>query len=91
MRLRRLLTDRVTNVLLLLVLALLAGTGILSLFANDALRARYLRGPSHRRRGAPGPAHPEGRDHLAGVAAQGARREGARPARAFSSRSSSCC
>src|SRR3954454_1934604 len=36
MRLRRLLTDRATNALLLFVLALLAGTGILSLFANDA-------------------------------------------------------
>src|SRR5262249_41244266 len=36
MRLRRLYTDRATNALLLLVLALLAGTGILSLFANDA-------------------------------------------------------
>ena len=36
MRPRRLLTDRATNALLLLVLALLAGTGILSLFANDA-------------------------------------------------------
>jgi hypothetical protein len=36
MRLRLLLTDRVTNGLLLLVLTLLAGTGILSLFANAA-------------------------------------------------------